>query len=96
MFYVRYLTAVNPILSTSPPVQKYHTLTSGSEEVPLLTCAGNPSPIGKVPAPKDSPHYGMRRSATITLISYAEQGIIIITNVLQGNDTIILVDCTSE
>ena len=88
---------VDSLLSTSPPVQKYHTLTSGSVEFPLATRAGNPSPIGKVPAPKDSPHFtSIRRSATITLISYAEQGIIIFINVLQSNNTVVLVDCTSE
>ena len=88
---------VDSLLSTSPPVQKYHTLTSGSVEVPLVTQAGNPSPIGKVPAPKDSPHFtSIRRSATTTLIGYAVQGMITSINVLQGNDTVVLVDCTSE
>ena len=47
--WIRYLTAVDPSHSTSSAVHKYHTLISGSVEIPLLTTAGNFSSIGKVP-----------------------------------------------
>ena len=32
---IRYLTAVDPIFSTSPPVHTYHHFTSGAVDVPL-------------------------------------------------------------
>ena len=44
-----YLTAVDPILSTSSAVHTYHHVTSGSVKIPLLTITENSSPIGKVP-----------------------------------------------
>ena len=93
---IRYLTTVDPILThTSSSVQKYHHITSCSVEVPLLTTARNPSSIGEVPVP-----YGlvpsMRRLATSSLVSQAEQGIITFTNVLQGHDTVVRVCCTIE
>lgn len=31
---IRYFTAIDSINSTSPPVQKYHTVTAGSVEIP--------------------------------------------------------------
>ena len=96
--FIRYHTVVNSILSTSPPVQKYHHITSGSVEVPLPITARNSSSIGKVPVPYGKPRFtSMRRSATNRLVSYAEQGIIIIfTNVLQGHDTVVLVCFTIQ
>ena len=96
MFYVRYLTAVDSFLSTSPPVQKYHTLTSGSVEVPLVTRAGNPSSLGKEPVPNGTHFTSMRRSTTIALVSHAEQSLIMFTDILQGHDTVVLVGCISE
>ena len=59
--WIRYLTAVDPLLSTSSAVQIHHRLTSGSIEIPLLSwCAinsptGNFSPIGKEPVSEESP-----------------------------------------
>ena len=91
---IRYLTTVDPILThTSSSVQKYHHITSCYVEVPLFITARNPRSIGEVPVP-----YGLhsiRRLATSSLVSQAEQGIITF-NVLQGHDTVVLVCCTSE
>ena len=56
---IRYLTAVDPFLSSSSALQKYHTLISGSVEIPLVTSAGNSSSIGEEPVPRS-----IRRSAT--------------------------------
>ena len=53
--WIRYLTAVDPILSTSSAVQTYHHLISGSVEIPLPLLAGNSSSIGKVPVPFGGP-----------------------------------------
>ena len=47
--YIRYLTAVDPILSTSFTVQIYHHLTSGSVEIPRVIIAANSTSIGKEP-----------------------------------------------
>ena len=91
---IRYLTAVDPLFSTSSALQMYHHLTSGSVEIPLGTWTGNSSSIGEEPVP-----YGrltIRLSATSSLVSYAEQGIIIFANVLQGHITVVLVWCTFE
>ena len=49
--WVRYLTVVDPILSTSSAVHAYHHLTSGSVEIPLCFITMNSSSIGKEPAP---------------------------------------------
>ena len=46
---IRYLTAVDPFLSTSSTMHKYHHLTPGSEELPLISLTRNPTSIGKVP-----------------------------------------------
>ena len=45
----RYMTAVNSICSTSPSMQKYAHLTSGSVEVPLVSTARNSSSIREEP-----------------------------------------------
>ena len=89
--WIRYLTAVDPILSTLSAVQTYHHLISGSVEIWLLTLAENSSSIGKVPVP-----FGrlilisIRWSATSSLVSYTEKGIVIsFTNVLQGYTTVV-------
>ena len=47
--WIRYLTVVDPIHSTSSTVQAYHHLTSVSVEVPLVTTAWHSSSIGEVP-----------------------------------------------
>ena len=96
--WIRYLTAVDPILSTSPPLQTYHTLTSWSDEVPWVTRTGNSSSIGEEPVSygKSPSGISIRRSATSSLVSQAEQGIITFTNVLQGHKTVVLVCYTSE
>ena len=87
---IRYLTAVDSILSTSPPVQKYRHITSCSVEVPMFTTARNSSSIGKEPVSSG------RLFATSRVLSQAEQSIIIFTNVLQGHITVVLVCCTIE
>ena len=95
--WIRYLAAVDPILSTSSAVQTYHHLISGSVEIPLLTTAGNSSSIGKEPVPIASPIFSnirWTRFATSSLVSYTVQGII--PNVLQGHTTVVLVCCTIE
>ena len=92
---IRYLTVVNSIHSTSPPVQKYHHMISGSVHVPVSSTTTNSSSIGEVPVPSDTPHG--TRLATNRLFSSAEQGsIITYTNVLKGHITVVLVYCTIE
>ena len=68
--------------------------TSGSVEIPLGTRTGNSSSIGEEPVPYGIPT--IRRSTTSSLVSYAEQGIMTFTNVLQDHDTVVLVCCISE
>ena len=93
---ITYFTAVDSFLSTSPPLQTHYTLTSGSVEVPLDTTARNSSSIGEEPVPSGSWSNGIRRSATSSLVSYTDQGIITFTNVLQGHKAVVLVCYTSE
>ena len=83
---IRYLTAVNSIHSTSPPLQKYRHITSGSVEAPVATTARNSSSIRKVPVP-----YGtrIRRSATNRFVSQAEQGSTTFTNMVQEYKTMV-------
>ena len=95
--WIRYLTAVDPILSTSSVVQTYHHLTSGSVKIPLLTTAGNSGSIGQEPVPIASPIFiSIRLYATSSLVSYTEKRIISFTNVLQGYTTVVLVYCIIE
>ena len=96
--WIRYLTAVDPILSTLSAIQSYHHLFSGSVEIRLLIIAGNSSSIGKVPVPFGGPILiSIRWFATSSLVSYTEKGIVIpFTNVLQGYTTVVLVCCTIE
>ena len=95
--YIKYLTAVDPLLSTSCTMQSYHHLTSGSVEISLSTSAGNSRSIGKEPVPYGRPCTSIRRPATSSEVSPAEQGsIIVITNVLQGHITVVLVCYISE
>ena len=90
---IRYLTAVDPFHSTSSAVHTYHHLTSGSEDIKLLSgFTGYSSSIGKEPVSWSI----IIRSATSSLVSYAEQGIITFTYVLQDHVTVILVWSTSE
>ena len=94
--WIRYLTAVDPLLSTSSTAQTYHHLTSGSIEIPLCITAENSSSIGKEPVLGRYVFTGIRRSATSSLVSFAEQGIMSFTNVLQSHITVVLVHCTIE
>ena len=94
---IRYLTAVDSIRTTSPPVQKYHHMTSGSVEVPLLTTTRNSTSIREVPVPYSrSISTSIRMSATSSLISHTDQRIFTFTNVLQGHKTVVLVYSTFE
>ena len=88
--WIRYFTAIDPILSTSSAVQTYHHLFSGSVEIPLLTTAGNSSSIGKEPVRV------ARLFATSSLVSYTVKSIISFPNVLQGHTTVVLVCSTIE
>ena len=82
------LTAVDPIHFTSSMVQTYDQF-SGSAKI-----TGSFSSIGKEPVPY-SPSVIL--ATTRSFISYAEKGIVIvITNVLQGDKTIVLVCHISE
>ena len=90
--WIRYLTAVDPILSTSSAVQTYCHLLSSSVEIQRLTTAGNSSSIGKVPVSFGRPIW----FATSSLVSYTVKSIISFTNVLQGHTTVVLVCCTIE
>ena len=49
--WTRYLTAVDPFLSTFSTVQTYHHLTSVSEQIWTVIIAGNSSFIWKKPVP---------------------------------------------
>ena len=89
--WIRYHTAVDPLLSTSSTVQIYLHLTSRSEETPLLINAGNFSSIWENPVSTS-----IKRIATSSEVSHADQGIIPFTNVFQGHTTVVLVCCTSE
>ena len=89
IYWIRYLTAVDPLLSTSSAVQTYHHLTSGSVEIPLLNTAKNSSFIGEEPVRFAS-------LVTSSLVTYAVQGIITFTNVLQEHNTVVVVCCTIE
>ena len=68
-YSIRYSTMVDPSCSTSPAVQIYKMLTSGSEDLPLLTSfssvAENSSSIWKEPVAYGIPNdTSIRRSAT--------------------------------
>ena len=93
---IRYLTVVYPILSTSHPLQKYHTLTSGSVKAPLHTNARNSSSIGEEPVPYHRSITIISTSATSNLVCQADQVITTFTNVLQDHNTVVLVCCTIE
>ena len=97
---VRYLTAVDPLLSTSSAVQTYNHLTSGFIDIPLLAWwifIVNSSSIGEEPVPHVMPHSIHMMLATSSLVSHAEQGItIMFTNMLQDHLTVVLVCCISE
>ena len=90
---IRYHTTVDSSHSTSSPLQKYHTLTSVSVDIPRTTRTKNSSSIGKEPVSYRSP---VKRSATSRLVSQAEESIITFTNVLQCHETVVLVSCTIE
>ena len=94
--WIRYLTAVDAILSTSSMVQKYHHFTSGPVKSSIRIAIGrNPSSIGKVPVPSArSTFTNVRVSTTSSEVSPAQKGII--TNVLQGHDTVVLECFISE
>ena len=95
--WIRYLTVVDPLLSTSSTLQSYLHLTSGYVEISLITSAGNCSSTGKVPVSFGRPIItSIRRPATSSEVSHTEQGIITFTNVLQGHTTVVLVCYISE
>ena len=54
---IRYLTVVDPLLSTSSAVHTYHRLISGSVDFRIVMSAENSSSIRKVPVPSDRPIY---------------------------------------
>ena len=94
--WIRYLTAVHPLLSISSAVHTYHLIKSGSVEICLVTSTENFRFIGKEPVSFGRSIPTRWRLATSSEISYAEQGIIPFTNVLQGHTTVVLVCCTFE
>ena len=94
--WITYLTAVDPLHSTSSAAYTYHHLTSGSVEFPLATIAGYFSSIGKEPVSWGRSIPNIWMCATSSEVSYTEQGISPFTNVLQGHTTVVLVCCTSE
>ena len=90
--WIRYLTAVDPIHSTSSTMQKYHHRLSVSVEIPLCcidTLVGNSSCIGKEPVPYGRPVFTSMLLATSSEVSHTEQSIALYTNVLQGYDTVV-------
>ena len=96
ILWIRYLTAVGSLLSTSSALQAYYHVTSCSVKVPVVTTARNSSSIGKEPVPFGNPPTSIRISATIMVVSYAEQGMITFTDVLQDHMTVVLVCFTSQ
>ena len=97
--FIKYLTVVDSIHTTSSPVQKYHHMISCSVEVPLATTARNSSSIGKEPVPLGFLHNGIsiRRSTTRSIVSGTVQGItVIIINVLHSHNTVVIEYCTFE
>ena len=86
---IRYLTVVDPILSSSPTMHKHHHITSGSVEIPLTANSGSIR-VGPVPQ-------SIGTVATKIQVSFAEQcqGLPH-TNVLQVHKTIVLVYFVSE
>ena len=94
---IRYLTVIDSIHSTSPPVHIYHTLTSESVELPHLTHVDNPSSIRVVPVTQDTPTWNLGSSTASCVVSHTEQGSIkTFTNVLQVYEIVVLVCCTSK
>ena len=94
---IGYLTVVDSVHSTSPPDHTYHTRTSVSVEVPLLTTVRNSSTIGVVPVTQDTFTWRLSTWTACCIVSLTEQGsAITFTNVLQGYKTVVLVSCTSE
>ena len=94
--WIRYLTAVDPLLSTSSAIQIYFHITSGSVEIRLDISTENFRIIGKKPVPWGRSIPTIWTCATSSEVSSAEQGIITLSNVLQGDTTVVLVCCTSE
>ena len=83
-------SGIDPFLSTSVVVHSYLPLSNlwfcWNPKAMLYFELGNlASSIGEEPVPS------IRRSATSSLVSFAEQGIITFTNVLQGYNTVVLV-----
>ena len=93
---IRYLTAVGSLHSTSSALQAYHHVASVSVKAPVVTTARNSSSIGEVPVPIGVPLTSIRILATIMVVSYAEQGMITFSNVLQEHKTVVLVCFTFE
>ena len=84
---IRYLTLVDSCHSTSPAIHKYYHLISDSVEVPLCACTGNSSSIGEEPVPNGRTDFtsSIRSLATSSFVSYTQQGIGPLSNVLQGH-----------
>ena len=94
--WIRYLTAVNPLLSTSPAIYTYHLVTPFSVHIPMATSSRYSTSIGKQPVANDRPtSTSIRRSTTSSEVSHAEQ-CSITTNVLKDNETVVLVCCIIE
>ena len=89
---------VDSILKISSALHLYHHMTSSSMEVPLCTTVRNSASIGEVPVPYGRPCdiLSIRRLATTRLVSYAEQGVIILANVVYSHKAIVLVGCSVE
>ena len=97
--WVRSVTTIYPLHSTSSTVHTYHHVTSGYVDVCLLVwwcIIGNSRSIGKVPVSQCWHSPSKITCATSTLVCSAEQGSIIFTNVLQCHITVVLVCCTIE
>ena len=73
-------------------------MTSSSVEAPSFTTAGNSRFIGEVPVTQGLLAKGIsvRFSTTRSIVSHTAQGITTFTNVIQGQDTVVLVYFTFE
>ena len=92
--YIRYHTTVDSSHSTPPPVQTYHHQISGSVDIPRLTRTRSSGSIREEPV--SYPVTNVRKFATSSLVSQAEESISTFINVLQGHETVVLVSCTIE
>ena len=93
---IGYLTAVDSSHFPSPAMQAYHTRTSASVELPLLTTVCNSSTIGVVPITQDMPIWRLGTSTAHSVISQTEKWVKIFTNIVQGCESMVWNDSSIQ